>query len=90
MKRGKVPFPPTEFNDVKFIWEPARFGWAFTLGRAYLVSGDERYSQSFWKHTETFLESNPPYLGPQWTVGAGGCDSTHGAGLGGAGFCRIP
>ena len=66
---GKVPYPLTEFNDVKFLWEPARFGWAFTLGRAYLVSGDERYSQSFWKHTETFLESNPPYLGPQWTSG---------------------
>jgi hypothetical protein len=64
---GKTPYPPSEFNDVKFIWEPARFGWAFTLGRAYLISGDERYSQAFWRHTETFLESNPPYLGPQWT-----------------------
>lgn len=66
---GKTPYPPSEFNDVKYIWEPARFGWAFTLGRAYLVSGDERFSQSFWEHAETFLKSNPPYLGPQWTSG---------------------
>lgn len=68
-ENGKVPYPPSEHGDVKFLWEPARFGWAFTLGRAYLVSGDERFSQSFWKHTDTFLESNPPYLGPQWTSG---------------------
>ena len=66
---GKVPNPPSEFNDVKFIWEPARFGWAFTLGRTYLASGDERFSQSFWNHAETFFVSNPPYLGPQWTSG---------------------
>jgi hypothetical protein len=66
---GKASFPPTEFNDVKFIWEPARFGWAVPLGRAYLVRGDDRYAQSFWKNTENFLESNPPYLGPQWTSG---------------------
>lgn len=67
----KVPYPVPLPNvvDVKFIWEPARFGWAFTLGRAYLVSGDERYSQAFWNYTESFLESNPPYLGPQWTSG---------------------
>jgi Heparinase II/III-like protein/Heparinase II/III N-terminus len=66
---GMVPYPSSEFNDVKFIWEPARFGWAFILGRAYLVSGDERYSRSFWEKTELFLESNPPFLGPQWTSG---------------------
>jgi len=68
-EQGKVAFPPSEYGDIKFIWEPARFGWAFTLGRAYLVSGDERYSQTFWENTETFLESNPPYLGPQWMSG---------------------
>jgi hypothetical protein len=66
---GKVSLPPSEFNDVKFIWEPARFGWAFTLGRAYLVSGEERYARAFWKFTIYFLDSNPPYRGPQWTSG---------------------
>ena len=66
---GRVPNPSSELNDVKFLWEPARFGWAFTLGRAYLISGDERYPRSFWVNTELFLESNPPFLGPQWTSG---------------------
>ncbi len=66
---GKVLYPSSEFNDVKFLWEPARFGWVFTLGRAYLISGDERYPRSFWANTELFLKSNPPFLGPQWTSG---------------------
>jgi hypothetical protein len=55
--------------DVKFIWEPARFGWAFTLGRAYLLTGDESYPQSFWEQVETFLAANPPYQGPNWCSG---------------------
>jgi len=57
----------TDGRDVKFIWEPARFGWAFTLGRAYTLAGDERYASAFWAYTEAFLEANPPYMGPNWT-----------------------
>lgn len=53
-------------QDVKFIWEPARFGWAFTLGRAWHISRDERYPQAFWSYTERFLDANPPNLGPHW------------------------
>jgi len=55
--------------DIKFIWEPARFSWAFTLGHAYAISGKEDYAQSFWRYTETFLQANPPYQGPNWTSG---------------------
>ena len=53
-------------GEIKFIWEPARFGWAFALGRAYLLSEDERYAQTFWQRAEEFLEANPPYQGPNW------------------------
>jgi hypothetical protein len=56
-------------EDVKTIWEPSRFGWAFTLGRAYLLSGNEYYAKVFWEHCETFLDANPPYLGPNWFSG---------------------
>ncbi len=55
--------------DIKFIWEPARFGWAYTLGRAYFLSGKEDYALSFWRYTETFLQANPAYQGPNWTSG---------------------
>ena len=53
-------------EDIKLTWEPGRFGWAYTLGRAYRLSGDESYPGAFWRYSETFLEANPPYLGPHW------------------------
>jgi len=57
---------PGTDQDIKFTWEPGRFGWVFTLGRGYYLTGDERYSQAFWENTEKFIEANPPYLGPHW------------------------
>lgn len=52
--------------DVKILWEPARFTWAYTLSRAYHLTTDERYAQAFWKFTEIFLTANPVNLGPNW------------------------
>ncbi len=72
---GKASLPPVPEPaslpacDVKRIWEPARFGWAFTLGRAYHLTGEEKYAETFWRDFETFTESNPPYLGPNWMSG---------------------
>ena len=56
-------------EDIKFIWEPARFTWAADLLVAYQITRDEKYSGAFWKYLETFLAKNPPYLGPNWTSG---------------------
>ena len=56
-------------EDVKFLWEPARFGWTFLLGRAYCLTGCEDYAQLFWQLTERFLEANPVNLGPNWASG---------------------
>lgn len=53
-------------KDIKFIWEPGRFGWACKLAMAYHLSMDEQYAKTFWHYTEQFLESNPPYLGLHW------------------------
>ncbi len=72
---GKVPLPippePADLpaGDVKRLWEPARFGWAFTLGRAYHLTGEERYATAFWGEFETFTAANPPCLGPNWSSG---------------------
>ena len=56
-------------QDIKFIWEPARFGWAYTLCRAYLLTQDERYPEIFWKYTLQFIENNPVNRGPNWASG---------------------
>ena len=73
-ERGQAAIPASSyknetFHDVKLIWEPARFGWAYTLGRAYHLSGDERYAEAFWASTERFLDANPPNQGPNWMSG---------------------
>lgn len=53
-------------GDIKQIWEPARLGWAFPLGRAYRLTGDERYARCFWIYWEQFLENNPVNGGENW------------------------
>lgn len=57
--------PHTE--DIKLTWEPARFGWAFTLGRAWRVTADPRYPAAFWQYFEEFQAGNPPFYGENWT-----------------------
>ena len=67
--KASIPFSLFPIHDIKFIWEPARFGWAFTLGRAYHIMQDEKYAEAFWKYFNTFTDSNPPYIGPHWMNG---------------------
>ena len=54
------------WEDIKFLWEPARFGWAFTLGRAYILTGTEAYPAAFWRYFDAFMEANPVNMGPNW------------------------
>jgi hypothetical protein len=53
-------------EDLKYIWEPARFGWVYPLGRAYLLTGSEIYPATFWQHLEIFISENPPNRGLNW------------------------
>lgn len=68
---GKIPVPNSQFPnpDIKFVWEPARFGWAYTLGRAYHLTQNKTYAETFWKYFEIFTDANPPNLGPHWMNG---------------------
>ena len=52
--------------DIKDVWEPARFGWALVLARAYWITKDEKYVTAFWKYFSLYMDSNPAYLGPNW------------------------
>ncbi|MBN2048175.1 MAG: alginate lyase family protein, partial [Anaerolineaceae bacterium] len=65
-ERGRIQIPA---EDVKFIWEPARFGWAFDLARAYLLTRDQRYTSAFWDMLEAFRAFNPVNRGPNWMSG---------------------
>lgn len=56
-------------GDIKFFWEPARFGWAYALVRAFAATRDERHAQTFWTLFEAWRAANPPNMGPAWQCG---------------------
>lgn len=56
-------------GDIKNIWEPARFGFVFPLGRAFVKSGEPRFAAAFWRFFAEFEAANPPYLGENWMSG---------------------
>ncbi|MBX6332490.1 MAG: alginate lyase family protein, partial [Gemmatimonadaceae bacterium] len=55
--------------DIKDIWEPARFAWAYDLVRAYLLTHDDRYARTFHRIFATWCEGNPPFRGVHWSCG---------------------
>jgi asparagine synthase (glutamine-hydrolysing) len=56
-------------GDIRIIWEPSRFGFAYTLARAFWRSGEERYAEMFWQLVEDWRTHNPPQRGPNWKCG---------------------
>ena len=56
-------------GDIKFIWEPSRFAWAYALARAYAATGDEKYPEAFWRLVESWMAANPPNFAPNWQCG---------------------
>jgi asparagine synthase (glutamine-hydrolysing) len=69
----KVPFkrhwsdiPDFGKGDIKIIWELSRFGFVYTLVRAYARSGDKKYGEAFWQLIESWYRVNPPNWGPNW------------------------
>ena len=55
--------------DIKFIWEPNRFSFVYTLVRAYAATQNEKYAEAFWQSVLDWGEHNPPNTGPNWMDG---------------------
>jgi hypothetical protein len=53
-------------GDVKLLWEPARFGWAYDLVRAFSLTGDARAAETFWEIFASWQVNNPPNAGLHW------------------------
>ena len=58
-----------DFGDIKVLWEPSRFGFIFTLVRAYARTGDDRLAEAYWKSVEDWRDNNPPQHGVNWKCG---------------------
>ncbi|MCZ6530703.1 MAG: alginate lyase family protein [Chloroflexi bacterium] len=56
-------------SDLRLLWEPARFGSAFILCRAYQFTGQRRYADGVCDLFTSWLDSNQPNCGPHWVSG---------------------
>ena len=57
---------PDLAGDKKLQWELSRHQYFVTLGQAYWLSLDERYSRTFIEHLGSWMDENPPKLGINW------------------------
>jgi asparagine synthase (glutamine-hydrolysing) len=55
--------------DIKYVWEPNRFAFVYTLARAYAITQDEKYPQAFWQLIQDWADNNPPNTGANWKDG---------------------
>lgn len=54
-------------SDIKVPWELSRFQHLPTLGNAYWLTGDEKYTLEFISEIEDWIDSNPPQYGINWS-----------------------
>lgn len=64
----RVPLVLGGGADVRGVWELNRLQHLVTLGRAYALTGDERYTEEFLNQIRSWNEKNPPRFGPNWIV----------------------
>ena len=67
--RHWTQIPDFGATDIKLIWEPSRFGAVFPLLRAYALTCNNQYAETFWTLIESWRVANPPQLGPHWKCG---------------------
>ena len=62
-----VPFLSPESGDHKIIWELNRHQHWLALGRAFWLTGDARYKRAALAQLASWLETNPPLVGMNWS-----------------------
>jgi hypothetical protein len=64
----RVRLHPRTGADVRVVWELNRLHHLMTLGRAYALTKDERYTDEFLIQVALWIEQNPPGFGVNWVV----------------------
>lgn len=64
----RIPMKPAEGANVRALWELNRLHHFTALGRAYLLTGDERFTEEFLAQLAHWNQQNPPRFGVNWTV----------------------
>lgn len=58
---------PRLVGDIKYLWEPNRHLHLVTLAQAYALSGDAAYLKVIRQHLESWFDSCPSRMGPNWS-----------------------
>jgi hypothetical protein len=58
-----------EMGDIKYTWEPSRFGFVYLLARAFMLKPNDQYPEAFWRALESWISQNPVNGGPNWRCG---------------------
>jgi len=66
LHHSRVPLVIAPGADVRVVWELNRLHHLTTLGRAYLLTGDERFTEEFLLQLASWYEANPPNFGANW------------------------
>lgn len=53
-------------NDIKYPWELSNSHFLVTLAQAYLLSGNEKYFDAFFRYLEDWKKENPIGMGVNW------------------------
>lgn len=65
---ARTPLVIAPGADVRVVWELNRLQHLVTLGRAYALTNDERFTEEFLVQLTSWHEQNPPRFGPNWKV----------------------
>jgi hypothetical protein len=64
---SRIPYLDADVvGDHKVVWEINRHQHFYVLGRAYRLTGDEKYARRFAEHLESWMDENPPKIGINW------------------------
>ena len=61
-----ISFMRSDGSDIRVVWELNRLANFITLGQAYAVSKDERFTTVFMDQLRSWNEQNPYGRGPNW------------------------
>ena len=64
---SQVPYLEPRCGDHKVVWELNRHQSWLSLGRAYWLSDDRRYRDAFIAYLSSWMQSNPPLTGVNWS-----------------------
>lgn len=65
----QASFYSPKYGDLKLVLEPSRWAAAYVLGKAYILTTDEKYAEWFWQLFEDWCRWVAPFEGPLWLCG---------------------